>query len=371
MNTAPPRPRTSVRDHAELRTHLAAWLEQHLEQPHISELSVPQGNGMSSETLLFDVDHQDGGQQRTLQCVARLPPDPGAMPVFPVYDLLKQFRVMQIVRERSDVPVPRMLWYEADAAHLGAPFLVMEKVEGQAPPDVPPYVFESWLLDADPGKQRQLQDAAVHVLAALHAIALDPAECALLNPGAASSAMRRHLAAQKEYYEWIVSDGVRHPLIERGFEWLESNWPAEESAEVLSWGDARIGNILFRDFAPSAVLDWEMAATGPRELDLGWMIYLHHFFQDFTPLVGLPGIPSMMRLDEVSNTYLAASGHAPRDMNFYTTYAALRHAIVMARVGRRGVHFGESPMPEDPDNLIMHRPALESMMEGSYWATRR
>jgi hypothetical protein len=40
-------------------------------------------------------------------------------------------------------------------------------------------------------------------------------------------------------------------------------------------------------------------------------------------------------------------------------------------VGRRGVHFGEAQMPADPDELIMHRPAIEAMMEGSYWDSRR
>ena len=38
---------------------------------------------------------------------------------------------------------------------------------------------------------------------------------------------------------------------------------------MLSWGDSRIGNVMYRDFAPVAVLDWEMAPLGPRELDLG------------------------------------------------------------------------------------------------------
>ncbi len=111
----------------------------------LANLAAPQGNGMSSETLLFDVHYRDQGAERTLRCVGRLPPDAGAIPVvFPEYDLLKQYRVMEIARERSTAPVPRMLWYEGDESHLGAPFFVMERADGEAPPDVPPYVFESW-----------------------------------------------------------------------------------------------------------------------------------------------------------------------------------------------------------------------------------
>jgi hypothetical protein len=42
----------------------------------------------------------------------------------------------------------------------------------------------------------------------------------------------------------------------------------------------------------------------------------------------------------------------------------------MARVQRRSIHFGEATMPEDPDDLVMHRASLEAMLAGSYWSER-
>ena len=42
---------------------------------------------------------------------------------------------------------------------------------------------------------------------------------------------------------------------------------------MLSWGDSRIGNVLYEDFRPVAVLDWEMATVGPRALDVSWIIF--------------------------------------------------------------------------------------------------
>lgn len=372
IDPASPTPRTSTRDRDELRKRLSAWLAERIPGARITDFSAPTANGMSSETVLFEAHWDEGGVRGVHRCVARLPPDPGAVPVFPVYDLEKQFRVMQIARERSSLPIPRMLWHEPDPSHLGAPFLVMERMDGEAPPDVPPYVFDSWLLRASDADRQRLQESAIAVLAALHAVALEPADRDYLRaPGTRGSALRRHVEAQRDFYAWTCADGIRIPVIEQAFDWLEANWPAEDGDEVLSWGDSRIGNMLFRDFSPSAVLDWEMASTGPRELDLGWMVYLHHFFQDFTPLVGLPGIPSMMRLDAAAASYAAASGHTPRDLDFYTMYAALRHGIVMSRTARRGIHFGEAAMPADPNDLVMHRPALEAMMAGTYWDSRR
>jgi hypothetical protein len=39
----------------------------------------------------------------------------------------------------------------------------------------------------------------------------------------------------------------------------------------------------------------------------------------------------------------------------------------MTRATRRGVQFGDQEMPEDPDNLILHRRSLERLLEGTYW----
>jgi aminoglycoside phosphotransferase (APT) family kinase protein len=275
---------------------------------------------------------------------------------------------MRLVGERSSVPVPATLWFEPEPEALGSPFFVMERVDGLVPPDVMPYPFGSWLSEAAPADQRRLQDSSVRTLAALHGASVTPADISFLEldrPGA--TALRRHVADTAAYYEWVVSDGARSPLIERSFAWLEEHWPDEEAATTISWGDARIGNMMFRDFEPVAVLDWEMAATGPPEIDLGWMIYLHRFLDDIALQAGLPGMPGFMRLEDVAEAYEAASGHTPRDLGFYTLYAALRHAVVMSRVARRQVLFGEIAMPEDPDDMIMHRASLEEMLAGTYW----
>ena len=361
------RPRTSTRDPDELRRRLAAWVETWRPGATVHGLEVPPGNGMSSETVLFELRHPDGGPQR---CVLRLAADPAAYAVFPVYDMSRQYRVMRLVAERTRVPVPRLLRLETDPAPLGAPGFVMERVEGRVPPDLMPYTYgDNWLYDATGAERRQLQRATVRVLARLHRItAVDGA--GFLGDGG-GSALRDHVAAQFAYYQWVVADHPRSPLIERGFARLERLWPADEGPAVLSWGDARVGNIIYQGFAPAAVLDWEMAAIGPRELDLGWLIFLHRFFQDLTEGSGLPGLPDFLERGQVAAQYAEASGHTPRDLDFYTPYAALRHAVVMLRIAYRQIHFGESAPPDGDgaavDRLILHRGTLEAMIEDRYW----
>ena len=69
--------------------------------------------------------------------------------------------------------------------------------------------------------------------------------------------------------------------------------------------------MMFEDFAPVAVLDWEMASVGPREIDLGWMIYIHRFFQDLVEDLGLPGMPHILRRDTVAELYESMTGYEP------------------------------------------------------------
>jgi aminoglycoside phosphotransferase (APT) family kinase protein len=363
------RPEASRTDPEELRTRLQAWLRglpDVADDAVVQDLVVPDGNGMSSETLLFDLAHD--GQVEHL--VARVAPRPESVPVFPDYDMGMQFRVMQEVA--SAVPVPAVRWLEEDPGPVGAAFFVMERVEGRVPPDVMPYNFgiESWLYDASPEEQRHLQDRSVEVLAALHALPVDRFGFLDDTPEGADpaerSALRRHVDATRGFYEWVVADQRPSPLIERAFAWLEDHWPDDEGETVLSWGDSRIGNMMFDGFDPVAVLDWEMASLGPREVDLSWMVFLHRFFEEVAWKMELPGMRHFMHAPDVVAHYEQVSGHAVQNLEWHTTYAALRHAAIMYRVAVRTITFGQGEWPEDVDDLIMHRAALEQLLDGTY-----
>jgi aminoglycoside phosphotransferase (APT) family kinase protein len=360
----------STRDPAELQRALESWLAGRLPQGSgvaISEVTSPSATGMSSETLLFDASWNEAGEARTGAFVARVEPDLEDCPIFPVYDLKAQFDLLQVVRDRSRVPVPQARWLELDPAPMGAPFFVMDRVEGRVPPDVMPYTFGSWLSEATPAERRGLQDASVGILAELHSIDAGSPDLAFLDldlPG--DTPLRRHFENLRRYYDWARGER-RHPLLEQAFDWLAEHWPGEEGETVVSWGDSRIGNVIYDGFEPAAVLDWEMAALGPRELDIAWMIFMHCFFDEIARQLGKPGLPDFLRPEDVAATYEARTGHALRDLEFYQTYAALRHGIIMTRIHARRVHFGEGEWPDDVDSVIHHRATLERMLDGSWW----
>jgi aminoglycoside phosphotransferase (APT) family kinase protein len=366
-------PLPSKRDYADLRRRLTAWLASRLPSgadPQVGELSVPEGTGMSSETLLFEASWTVGGKTHGGRFVARMSPDMADYPVFPSYDLELQHRCLRLVAAHSDVPVPAAPWLELDETPLGSPFFVMERVEGVVPTDMPPYVFGGWLLEADPADRARLQRNALGVLARLHAIDVTGEDAKFLDrPEWGATPLQQHLAYQRWYYDW-AREGAVYPIIERAFAWLEEHRPADEGAVVLNWGDSRIGNMMWRDFEPVAVLDWEMASLGAPEVDVSWMIFLHRFFQSMAETYGMPGLPDFMERDAVVRDYEEQGGRPLNDLAFYEMFAALRFAIVSVRTSTRAIEYGDMPKPEsgDLDDLVMHRALIEQMLDGSYWS---
>lgn len=346
------------RDPSETAAALGRWAAARIApDATVADVGEP-GNGMSSETALFTLHHGDGTAERL---VARLAPMPDVYPVFPHYDLDLQRTCMDLVRERTAAPAPVCRWLESDPSFLGTPFLVMDRVDGEAPADVPPYVFGGWVVDATPDERDALMRRSVDVLAQVHTI--DPTNADLgfvARPAADGSYMTAQLGAQRDYYEW-AREGVAYPLIERTFAWLDAHRPAERTP-VLDWGDSRIGNILYRDFAPVAVLDWEMVTVGPREVDVAWMIFLHRFFQDLAVRFEMEGIPDFMRSADVAAAYTAATGEELDDLHWYEVFGALRFAIVSVRTSTRGIAYGQMEAPPDPDDLVMFRTLLEGMI---------
>ena len=354
-----------------LTAALQGWLDGLASEPGrpmVSGVRLPDSNGLSSTSLLFEVTWSGAGDQRRGSYVARMPPEASAVPVFPRYDLPGQFDVISRVAAGCDIPLPTLRWNVPDGGAIGAPFFVMDHVDGRVPLDNPPYVFTGWLLEAAPDERALLQRASVHLLARLHAMAAEEAAAVPgLRPPAGLGSLRYHVEQQRDYYRWaLLDDGIRVPIIERSLDWLEQHWPADPGPDVLCWGDARIGNVIYRGFEPVAVLDWEMAAVGPRELDVGWFVFMHRFFQDIAEFFEVEGLPDFLRRSDVERCYEELTGWQLRDMDFYLTYAALRHAIIMARIRRRMIHFGEDEVPEDPDDYVMHRASLERLLAGTY-----
>jgi aminoglycoside phosphotransferase (APT) family kinase protein len=348
---------------------LETWLAGALPagaDPKVTLHSGIDANGMSSETLVFDATWTEAGEQKTGEYVARVAPTPDEFPVFQDYALRDQYDAMRIVRERTKVPVPTVGLFEPTGEVLGSPFFLMDRIEGVVPPDVPPYNWgDNWLADASPEERRRLQDSTVKAIAELHAVPEAEQTFAFLDrsghPGA--TALARNLAWARSWYEWAVPGLGPSPLVERTLAWLEANLPDTTGADtVLCWGDSRIGNVLYRDFAPVGVLDWEMAALGPREMDVSWMVFAHMVFESITAVFDLPGMPDFLREEDVKATYTELTGRELGDLTWYHLYNGVLWCVVFMRTGIRSVHFGEVERPDDVETLFHCKPLVERLL---------
>jgi aminoglycoside phosphotransferase (APT) family kinase protein len=353
------------RDLGEVGESLQRWARAHVAPDAVVTGATNPGNGMSSETVLFEMTAGDEHERYA----ARLAPQTDVYPVFPEYDIERQAKCMTIVRTRTDVPAPEVRWVELDERWLGTQFLVMRRIDGEAPPDIPPYVFEGWVLDATPQQRAQLQRRTLEVLAKIHSITPANADLSFLEwPQHGGTALAQQVGHERWYYEW-AREGVSYPLIDRTFAWLDAHMP-EERETVFNWGDARVGNTLYRDFTPVAVLDWEMATMGPREVDLAWMIFLHSFFNDLAARFEMPTMDDFMHRATAIAEYEQLAGVKIRDLEWFEVFAALRFAIVSVRTSTRGMAYGQMEKPDDLDDLIMFRGLLEQMLAGTYWRDR-
>ncbi|MCL2541680.1 MAG: phosphotransferase family protein [Nocardioidaceae bacterium] len=357
----------SSRDVEAFKGRLEDWLATRLPSgasPRVTLHAGIEANGLSSETVMLGVAWTQDGAERTGEYVARVAPAEQDIPVFSSYDLQAQYDVIRLVGELTDVPVPAVSWMEPTGEVIGSPFFLMERVDGIVPPDVLPYTFgDNWLFDAPEADRRRLQDTTVEVLARLHAIP-DPTTTFgfLEREHGGATPLARNLAWLRGWYEWAAADLARSPLVDRALAWLEAHLPATDDA-VLCWGDARIGNVLYQDFEPAAVLDWEMVALGPREMDVSWLVFAHRVFQTITDMLGLPGMPDFLDEESVRASYERAGGAPLGDLTWFHLYNGVIWCVVFMRTGVRQIHFGEIERPEDIEGLFHCKPLIEQLLQ--------
>jgi aminoglycoside phosphotransferase (APT) family kinase protein len=343
------------RDPAQLAEGLAAWArERKGPAATVTEVRAP-ASGMANETILFRLDEEP--------LVARLAPLPGSpFPTFPTFDLDFQRRCMEVVQRHTKVPVPGVVHLEDNDGWLGAPFLVLRCIDGVVPSDNPPYVFDGWLLEGDDEQRQRFEVASIALLVELHTITPATEDLTFLEPAyPGATLLQRLLGFQRGYYEWAC-EGEPVPLLEEAFRVLQDTLPENDRA-ALSWGDSRIGNVLYRDFEPVAVLDWEMATLAPPEVDLGWMTMMHAFFQELAEGYGFPGMPDLLRRERTVTTYEGMAGYTLEDLAWYEALAALRFAIISIRTSLRSVAFGLQEPPAHPDDVIMFQPLFRRLLE--------
>jgi aminoglycoside phosphotransferase (APT) family kinase protein len=240
------------------------------------------------------------------------------------------------------VPVPPVLWQEEDPAWLGVPFLTMQAVDGEPPLDWPSYHASGFYADLDERARGQLWVATLGALARLHradwrAIGLD-----FVPGGRPGDDPDRYLLQYwRRYLDGWIKDDPKEvvPVYDEVLDWLERHQPACPRT-ALVWGDAKLGNVLYRrrarpgggaDCSVAAVIDWEIAMIGDPQVDLASLRISDLRAQQSAGRC-LPGTPSEAELIAL---YERASGEKIRDFRWALLYSAFWRGAVTIKVMRR------------------------------------
>lgn len=320
---------------------LQDWLCSHLDAPVTLADVSPLSTGFSAETLTLTVTAPDAPSRRL---VLRLEsPDPAVYPQqaegFDV-EVDIQYRVMSALATGTSIPLAPVIGYEPSVGVLGAPFFVMEFVEGAVPSVAPSYAAEGFFADASPGERRRMMQDGLRVLAQVHTLDWEKHDLGWLLPEGQEPTALRQVRIWREYALREL-DGRDHPLILGAFDWLQANAPGHQPSEVtLNWGDPRLGNMIWQDFACVCVTDFEAAAIAPFGVDLGWWLMFDRWSHEQSDAERLDG---ELTREEQAALYFELSGRPPQPTRWYEVFAALRYCAIVVRIINRTVQRGLMP----------------------------
>lgn len=182
------------------------------------------------------------------------------------HDMGREVTVLRALQP-TDVPVPGVIASCADAAVLGAPFYLMEHVDGlilRTRPDVG---------RCGGGERQGIADAMMDTLARLHDV--DPVSVGLNGFGHPEGFLGRQV---KRWGQQLDRSRSRHiPGIDTLRVRLAGSVPVDAASRAragIVHGDYRLDNLVLdsRTLTVAAVLDWEMSTLGDPLADLGLLL---------------------------------------------------------------------------------------------------
>jgi aminoglycoside phosphotransferase (APT) family kinase protein len=299
-------------------------LEAFLDEHGIGEGALefePIGDGHSNVTFAV----RRGDTEFVLRRPPRGPLPPSA------HDVMREARVLQAVA--GQVRVPKVLAACGDESVIGAPFYVMENVEGHVvTTEVPP------ALDTVEDRRR-MGEELIDGLVEIHAV--DWQAAGLEGYGKPTGYTERQVRRFTGLWEHNKTREI--PQVEKVGRWLAENLPDSPPATIVH-GDYRLGNVIMGPESPAqlvAILDWEMSTIGDPLADLGYLCTLWVSRDD--PSLGMFELTGVTREDgfftreELIARYEEQSGRSMTDIRWYQTLALWKSIVFMEGNYKRAI----------------------------------
>ncbi|MDA8369488.1 MAG: phosphotransferase family protein [Nocardiopsaceae bacterium] len=254
--------------------------------------------------------------------VVRRPPLGHVLPT--AHDMSREHRVITALAG-TDVPVPPTVLLCRDTEVIGAPFYVMDYVEGT------PYRKAAQLARIGPRRTHEVALSMVDTLVALHAV--DPASVGLGDFGRPEGFMERQLRRWSRQLDASRSRDL--PGIDELHDRLTATRPVSPAPTIVH-GDYRLDNLLVDGGDRiAAVLDWEMSTLGDPLTDLALIL----MYSSSSMPVGsgvsdahtAEGYPSA---EEITARYAERSGRDVSSLDFYVGFAFFKLAVIL-----EGIHY--------------------------------
>jgi aminoglycoside phosphotransferase (APT) family kinase protein len=242
------------------------------------------------------------------------------------HDMGREHRIISALAP-TDVPVAPVVGLCTDESVNGAPFYVMDFVEGLVARDA----AAARALDV-PARARAGEQIA-DVLARIHAV--DPDAVGLGDLGRREGYVERQL--KRWYGQWQKSKTRELPVVDEVHAALAARVPEQGPAAIVH-GDYRLDNCLLRpDGTIAAVLDWELCTLGDPLADVGLLLVYWTERDDPHPALldastTLEGFPTRSELVE---RYARASGRDVSAVDYYVAFGYWKLACILEGVYAR------------------------------------
>ena len=286
--------------------------------------------GFSNLTYLVTMEHEHG--RRAL--VLRRPPRGVKAGI--AHDMGREHGILAALHPLG-VPVPQPIARCDDAAIIGAPFYVMEQVEGVILRGTPPDSLTDDAV-AMPFKLAALSRTFVQSLVQLHAVDVSAGPLASL--GRPDGYVQRQVHGWTK--RWIASRTDDVPELEWIAAWLDAHRPPD-SATTLVHNDFKFDNLVLEPDVSRvrAILDWEMATIGDPLMDLGTSLAYWVEAGDapiFRALgLGITATPGNMTRAELVQAYGTQRGVDVSDAPFYYVFGLFKVAVIAQQIYARHV----------------------------------
>jgi aminoglycoside phosphotransferase (APT) family kinase protein len=249
--------------------------------------------------------------------VVRRPPLGHVLPS--AHDMAREHRVISAL-SATGFPVPKPLLLCSDPEVIGAPFYVMEYVDG---------VVMRGGDSVGPAAARRCGEALIDLLVRLHGV--DHEAVGLGDFGRPEGYLERQV--RRWHQQWERSQTRELPLLEAVTARLATEVPHSPRAGIVH-GDYRLDNVMFdRDLSTIlAVMDWEMATIGDPLADVGLLVV----YTDLAQLKLTPPVPDGFPTGaELAARYAAATGIDVARLDWYVAFGNYKLAVISEGIHAR------------------------------------